>query len=110
MSYEDRIDFGNGCVGYWLGWSPNRTIESNRVRYEGIADLPRSSLILEHKRPDGTPCEGLATIDQPGAREVFGDNHSFWKVQSWDPLTLTPSVLCKCGWHGFITNGKWVPC
>lgn len=32
-----------------------------------------------------------------------------WQVQSLDPLTLAPSVLCrKCGLHGFIQNGKWV--
>lgn len=28
-----------------------------------------------------------------------------------DPLTLTPSLLCRtCGAHGHVTNGKWEPC
>ena len=27
-----------------------------------------------------------------------------------DPLTLTPSLLCRtCGAHGNVTNGKWEP-
>ena len=26
----------------------------------------------------------------------------------WEPLTISPSVLCQCGDHGFIRNGKWV--
>lgn len=34
-----------------------------------------------------------------------------WKVVSWDPLTLTPSIACGCnGQHGYITNGKYIPC
>lgn len=31
-----------------------------------------------------------------------------WTVQQADPVTLTPSILCrKCGLHGFITDGVW---
>lgn len=34
-----------------------------------------------------------------------------WVIQSVDPLTVTPSILCTdCGCHGFITDGKWVSC
>lgn len=25
------------------------------------------------------------------------------------PLSMTPSFRCHCGFHGFITNGRWVP-
>lgn len=33
-----------------------------------------------------------------------------WTVQSWEPLTVTPSVLClTCGLHGWIRGGRWVP-
>jgi len=32
-----------------------------------------------------------------------------WQIQSTDPLTVTPSILCSgCGTHGFITAGSWV--
>jgi hypothetical protein len=34
-----------------------------------------------------------------------------WNVVSVEPLSLSPSVLHKrCGWHGFIRNGKWEVC
>lgn len=34
-----------------------------------------------------------------------------WMVTSHDPLTITPSILCRhCGCHGFITAGEWIPC
>jgi hypothetical protein len=33
-----------------------------------------------------------------------------WDVLSLEPLTLSPSLLCKvCGKHGFIQEGKWIP-
>lgn len=33
-----------------------------------------------------------------------------WHKSSDDPLTITPSILCRtCGLHGFITKGRWVP-
>lgn len=32
-----------------------------------------------------------------------------WKVEQNEPLTLSPSILCRaCGDHGFIRNGRWV--
>lgn len=33
-----------------------------------------------------------------------------WTLESWEPLTVSPSLLCMgCGAHGFIREGKWVP-
>jgi len=31
-----------------------------------------------------------------------------WKVEQWEPLTLSPSVLCHCGFNGFVREGRWV--
>lgn len=31
-----------------------------------------------------------------------------WDTLSLDPLTLSPSLLCSCGSHGFIRDGAWV--
>lgn len=34
-----------------------------------------------------------------------------WQVESWEPITLSPSLLCTaCGHHGFLRNGQWEPC
>jgi len=35
---------------------------------------------------------------------------SKWQVESLDPVTISPSLLCPCGHHGFIRNGRWEPC
>lgn len=35
-----------------------------------------------------------------------------WHVEQMHPLTTTPSILCTAhrDWHGYITDGRWVPC
>lgn len=44
-----------------------------------------------------------------GSAPFIGQVH--WTVESWEPLTLSPSVYMPkpygCGDHGFIRNGKW---
>ena len=36
-----------------------------------------------------------------------GDGRPEWDVLNDDPLTLSPSLLCHCGDHGWIRDGKW---
>jgi len=55
-----------------------------------------------HPRPDsGEWCEGWVPLRA-------GDES--WDLISYDPLELSPSLLCRsCGHHGWIRNGNWVP-
>lgn len=42
------------------------------------------------------------------AFKVYDPGHG-WDVLSMEPLTLSPSLLCRlCGSHGFIRDSKWV--
>lgn len=51
---------------------------------------------------------GFVAFDIPENTE--GDARPKWKVESWAPLTLSPSLLQRgCGDHGFIRGGQWVP-
>jgi hypothetical protein len=37
-------------------------------------------------------------------------NRAIWTLESEEPLTLNPSLLCtQCGEHGWVRAGKWVP-
>lgn len=57
-----------------------------------------------HNRPDGQRCEGGGFIP-------LNTGHG-WSVVNWEPLTLSPSLMCMrpgCGTHGWIRDGKWVP-
>jgi hypothetical protein len=43
------------------------------------------------------------------ARMMLPIGETGWSVDSIDPITVRPSILCRrCNTHGFITNGQWV--
>lgn len=80
------------------------------IAYTSGAGYDKAGLIEEHDRPDGKGrCAGGVYFDLPGVQETF-PGVAVWQVESWDPLTISPSLLCRiCGNHGFIKNGRWVP-
>ena len=108
------LDLGDGHTLRFFGWAPDRDLNP---QYEGIADEERSGAIVGHTRPDtGAYCESAITFDTPAMRAVMPDRPK-WTVESWEPLTLTPSLQCfgrpddfcsACGDHGFIRQGRWV--
>lgn len=56
----------------------------------------------EHPRPDGSMCSGWAP--------TRAENEVNWTIEQREPLTLSPSLLClRCGHHGFVRDGVWVP-
>lgn len=64
---------------------------------------------IEHKRNDGTLCDGFIPFKGRAWDRSFNGKISSWDVINDDPLTLSPSVLCRaCGDHGFVRQGKWV--
>lgn len=67
------------------------------------------SFVDEHKRPDGGDCAGAGRVLDPGQSRP-SDGRAYWVMESEEPLTLSPSLLCTaCGDHGFVRDGKWVP-
>lgn len=56
-----------------------------------------------HRVPGGDWCVGFVPF------KSYDPAHG-WDVLAEEPLTLSPSLLCRlCGSHGFIRDGKWVP-
>jgi hypothetical protein len=95
-----NLDFGNGYTGRWVGWHPARGLNP---QYADIADLDRAALLLTC--PHGA--EGVVHVHPPEYDAIFGGPG--WQVESWEPLTLNPSILrTECGCHGYIRDGKWV--
>jgi hypothetical protein len=106
MSEEFDIDIGHGHFMRYFSWSPDRALNP---QYDGIPDIPKCGAAIGHVAPNGAKCMSAIHFDTPEVRAVF-DKCNVWTVESWEPLTVSPSLLCmRCGDHGFIKNGKWVP-
>lgn len=110
-----RLDLGFDHFGRWTCWEPDRELNP---QYEGIPDVSRYGLIIDHPNPrTGDRCHSAVTFDTPTAR-ILDPNRPKWAVESLEPLHLEPSILCRftqaagepeCGDHGYIRNGRWVP-
>lgn len=116
MSVEP-IDLGHEHTLRFTSWAPDRSIPANAERYAGVPDVERWGAILGH--PVGPHpivpaaqstgyCEGGLTFDGP-VQQQLEPQQPKWTVESWEPLTLSPSVLCACGDHGWVREGRWVP-
>ena len=124
VDHEGWTDLGDNHAFKYFRWAPDRELNP---QYEGIADVPRFGATVAHLKPDGSPCLEAVHFDLPEVHAVeeaskryclangipYGEHYPCWQVQSWEPLTLSPSLLCNpvkggCGDHGFIKAGKWV--
>ena len=92
----DYIDIGYGVGIRFMAWHGHDCA--------GIAE--------RHPTPDGRDGGthyGGVLFDLPGIAEA-SPRSELWTVESFDPLTLSPSLLCpQCGHHGYIRDGRWCP-
>lgn len=107
----DPLDFGAGVTARYTCWEPDRELNP---QYADVPDVERWGLLLSHDRPDGTGrCSSAITFHGP-VQDQLEPARPKWTVEHWDPLTLSPSILCSpdkggCGLHGYIRDGRWVP-
>jgi hypothetical protein len=95
---SDPIDLGDDHTLTLRRWPGEPVDEVNRWH----------SASYTHLTPDGRPCSGHITLDVP-AMAALWPTVERWTVEAWEPLTLSPSLLCRsCGDHGFIRAGAWV--
>lgn len=93
----ERFDLDLGD-GHWLTF----------VDYKGDPRAGARQPHLTDKTETGM-CEGWITFEGSAWAAEFDNRIPTWKVECWEPLTLSPSLLCRgCGDHGFIRAGKWV--
>lgn len=63
-----------------------------------------------HRNPTtGAWCGGFAPFDVESG--YLTRQSEKWTVNSFEPLDLSPSLLCRaCNHHGYIKQGRWEPC
>lgn len=98
MGRLNELNLGQGFSARYFQWRPDRKINP---QYEGIPDVERAGLLLTCRHG----IEGAIQFDCGEAYRAIS-NGPFWIVESWKPLTLSPSVDCGCC-HGYIKDGVW---
>lgn len=90
---NDQIDLGDNHI----------------LTFSGYKDEKRVGASVSHLKPDGTPCDGWVAFAGGAWANSFDGQIAVWEVVQEDPLTLSPSILCRaCGDHGHVVNGRWV--
>jgi hypothetical protein len=120
---EGYRDLGHNHAFRFHSWRPDRALNP---QYAGVADVGYFGCTVVHYKPDGSLCMGGIQFDTPGVRAVnaaskahclkvgipYVGDPPHWQLISLHPLHVEPSLLCKmdkCGDHGFIRGGRWVP-
>jgi len=120
------IDIGSGVSIVWLyaragryelpeilrGFDPQTTAHNtyfDQPEEGGPSEIV--GLMVRHAKPAEQIHADYPDDWYHGGAVYFVDgangNNAVWTIESVDPLTISPSVLCGCGFHGFIRNGKW---
>jgi hypothetical protein len=100
---SNTIDLGNNHILRYTCWKPERDLNP---QYDGIEDVEKFGAIIDHPHAQtGENCSGAITFETETSIKL--DINPRWKVISWEPLTLDPSIACDCGDHGYIRNDKW---
>ena len=111
--FDFDLDLGLGHTLAFIGWRPDRELNPHYADVPDLAQGEHHGAIVRHDKTDMPHgfCEGAITFDTATTR-ALRDHHGaaspLWQVQSWNPLTISPSLLCHCGDHGFIREGRWV--
>lgn len=94
MSEGPRIELGDGV---------SATLRICECTDPACDHSKPCGMTFEHTTPSGVACEAGSWIR-------FGVGEHAWSLECVDPLTISPSLLCtRCGRHGFVRFGKWIP-
>lgn len=105
----ERIDLGHSHYLTFVRWAPDDLPANRKLYGSPLPKVEKAGATIYHpnlKQP-GTECIAGVTFNIPEMNLAPGAS---WNVESLEPLTLSPSLLCTvCGDHGFIRDGRWVP-
>ncbi|KQU49235.1 hypothetical protein ASG84_26425 [Rhodococcus sp. Leaf278] len=47
---------------------------------------------------------------RPGPNGRTNEKWDYTNTECPEKLTIRASIMCDCGFHGYLTNGRWEPC
>jgi len=95
----EDIDLGDSRTLHFFPWEGDAAVAFTMYH-------PSAKDTKSHK--SGEQCSSGGYLAVAECPPMIPDSQR-WTVESWFPLTLSPSILClRCGDHGFIRDGKWV--
>ncbi len=109
----ERLDLGSG---HWLEftiWDPDLDLNPQLAHLADQLPVVCGAIVGHPLQPDDEQCQwrgectGSIMFSLPVTEGQFGD-HPRWTIETWVPLTLSPSLQCHCGDHGHIRGGRWV--
>ena len=83
--------------------------DNNAIQFIRWKDDPEPYMANWFHRSDAKErgwCMGGFIWRIPGP-DYPNQNQGLWTLDTWEPLTISPSLLCSCGVHGFIERGAW---
>lgn len=109
------IDIGDGHAYHFTEWHPDMSIPQNAGQYAHLALLikqhPIVGAVVRHEcsRTETGLHEGAIFFETPLTDAGPFKDHARWKVLTWKPLHIEPSLQshCPCRDHGFIRGDKW---
>jgi hypothetical protein len=109
MASTSRVDLGSGFSYRFFSWEPERDIQSPEwhAKHDQHPDVERAGIIIQCPHDDPEWGGGGIYFDLPETEHLAPADHR-WTVESWDPLTLSPSIAMGCGCHGYIRESRWV--
>lgn len=104
----DEIDIGLDHFITYFSWRPDDFPENRKRFGYPLPNVTKVGLFIRHPNKNGQYCHSAMYFE--GTEYTKHYKTTTWKVEKWEPLTITPSIKClTCQDHGFITDGKWVP-
>jgi len=124
--YHERppdLDLGSNHWVWLVDWDPDLDLNPQWKNIPKLKLGEHAQAYIGHLRPgDGAYCEVLINFDIARTRGLLSVP-DVWTVSSWNPITVTPDIIChaptvfaqgqppsgECGDHGSIQGRQWVP-
>ncbi len=107
VPFETHVVLGNPTTGIYQAQLKPNSGRFYRVQRNGVW-LKAHLCEIETRHRVAGRSDSATPGWCVGGFQWKGDSGPVWTLESMEPLTLSPSIRCGCGHHGWIKSGKWI--